>query len=89
MITFKLTDDAGTELIVQAKARDVLNWERTTKGAKFGDLADGLEFAHLYKIAWFAAKRTSVFTGDLKEFEDTYDVEPEGEDDEDPTSGDR
>jgi hypothetical protein len=89
VITFKLTDDAGTESTVEAKARDVLMWERTTKGAKFGDLADGLELSHLYKIAWYAAKRTSAFAGDLKEFEETYDVEPEGEEDSDPTNGDR
>ncbi|MEC3975087.1 hypothetical protein [Amycolatopsis sp. H20-H5] len=86
MITFTVTDDAGQSTEVKATARDVLNWEKTTKGAKFGHLADGMELGHLYKIAWFAAKRTAVFTGSLAEFEAGYDVVPEEDDDSDPTN---
>ncbi|QWF81135.1 hypothetical protein [Amycolatopsis sp. CA-230715] len=92
MITFELTTDDGHKSTVDATARDVLMWEKTTKGAKFGDFQDGsgLTLAAMYKIAWFAAKRVGVVDGvDLAEFERDYDVVPIGDDDADPTSEDR
>jgi hypothetical protein len=83
MIKFKITNDDGDVTELTGTARDVLTWERTTRGAKFGDLADGMTFGALYKIAWLAAKRTHFFDGALAEWEESYDVEPANDDDED------
>lgn len=88
MIEFILTHDDGTEHKVTAKPRDILFWERTTKGAKFSDFEHGVTLDALYSVAFIAAKRTEpeLFAGLSKaDFEATYDVLPTGDDETDPT----
>lgn len=85
LITFTVTPDAGDEYEVEAVSRDILNWERTTKGASFGKLADEQNMADLYKLAYFAAKRSGHFTGTQQEFEASNDLGFEMESEPDPT----
>jgi hypothetical protein len=88
MIEFILTNDAGEERKLTAKPRDVLNWEKTTKGAKFSDFESGVALEDLYKVAYFAAKRAlpDLVAGRTQaEFEGEWDVLPTGGDDADPT----
>lgn len=88
MIEFVLTNDAGEEHKLTAKPRDILNWERTTKGAKFSDFENGVSLEDLYKVAYLAAKRSLpdlVLGQSQADFENTYDVLPSGEDETDPT----
>jgi len=72
MFTFKATDDSGQELEFGSDSRDVANWERTHKGATFGQLgADegrNLSWVSLYSIAFFAAKRQGLI-GSMSEGE--------------------
>lgn len=74
MIDFKIVMDSGDEFEVTASGRDVLNWEKTTKGASMKALMDELKMTDLYKVAFFASKRTGNFTGTLQEFEAQADL---------------
>jgi hypothetical protein len=85
VITFKLAPDAGEPYKVQATTRDILNWEKTTKGASFGQLADDMNIGAMYKIAYFAAKRTGHFTGTQQDFEASTDLEFDMDVEPDPT----
>lgn len=84
MFTFKVTPDDGDAFEVESTTRDILRWERTTKGASAHQLQEP-SFTALYKIAHLAAQRTGQFAGALKEFEDTVDLEVVGDEDPDPT----
>lgn len=86
MLNFKITINGGEPVAVKATSRDIVLWEKTTKGVSFSQLSEGLAMTHLYKIAHFACVREQVFTGTLSEFEAAADLELGGEDDEpDPT----
>ena len=85
MFDFKLTPEGGDTFEVTAGSRDVLQWEKTTKGASFGSIANGLKITDLYKIAWIAAKRQDHFTGTLAEFEASVELEFDEQDEPDPT----
>jgi hypothetical protein len=85
LFDFKITPDDGESFEVKATTRDVLKWERTTKGAKFSDIADGMKITDMYKIAWLASGRQNLFNGTLADFEDSVDLEFEEEEEPDPT----
>jgi hypothetical protein len=85
MITFTIAPDGDEKYELKATTRDILNWEKTTKGASLKKLMEELAMVDLYKVAHFAAKRTGQFTGSLQDFEATNDLEFELEEDADPT----
>lgn len=85
MIEFKIKPDGGEPFAVTATTRDILNWEKVTKGASLKQLMDNLHTADLYKVAHFAARRTQQFTGTLQEFEQSCDLDFEIEEEQDPT----
>jgi len=85
MFDFKITPDGGETVEVTAAARDVLQWEKTTKGVSLGMLQSTLRMTDMYGIAFFAAKRTGAFTGSRESFESTCDLEILGEEEADPT----
>lgn len=73
MFTFKLTDEAGESTEVQADSRDVLVWEKTSRSnERYVELLTELSMVKLYRLAHIAAKRQSVFSGKLADFETTY-----------------
>jgi hypothetical protein len=85
VFTFQLVSDKDTEPTeIRSTSRDILNWEKTTKGATLQTLMNETRMADMYKVAWFTAQRLSLFSGPLKDFEDTYDLEFETEES-DPT----
>ena len=86
MITFRVAPDAGDAYEVTAGARDVLVWERTTKGAVFSELAESQSMVDMYKLAHIASRRQGLFPGTLQQFEETCDLEAiDKEPDVDPT----
>jgi hypothetical protein len=90
VIDFKIVPDGGEPYEVTATTRDILNWEKVTKGASLKQLMEELHAADLYKVAHFASKRTQLFTGTLQEFEATCDLEFELDTEElDPTQSAR
>jgi hypothetical protein len=82
MFKFKIKADTGESHELTASSRDIVNWEKTTRGASMNQLKD------LYKIAYFAAKRSGVWDGNEQSFVETYDLEVDAEQDDesqDPT----
>lgn len=80
MIRFKVTPVDGSDPYeIVATSRDVLLWEKTTKGKAFQELMERLAMVDMYKIAHFAAKREGRFTGPLSEWEESVDLVPEVE----------
>jgi hypothetical protein len=84
MFKFRAIPDSGEAVDIDSTTRDVLKWERTTKGASAFQLQEPT-FTALYKIAWIAATRLGKFSGTLAEFEETFDLETEPEEEPDPT----
>ncbi|WP_188193445.1 hypothetical protein [Nonomuraea sp. SYSU D8015] len=74
MIDFTVTPDNGEPYDVKAGSRDVLVWEKTSKGRSFQSLMNDLRMEDMYKLAHFAAKRQGLFEGTLKEFEETCEL---------------
>lgn len=87
MMRFKVVPDSGEAFEVEAKARDVLAWEKRGKGRKFSDFRE-VTMAAMYELAYLAARRSGQWSGTLDEWCDLVDIEPVGDDDEevDPTS---
>lgn len=84
MHNFQITPDEGEAYEVRSTTRDILLWERTTKGAAAHQLQEPT-MAALYKIAHLASVRTGRFSGSLKDFEETVDLEVAAEEEPDPT----
>lgn len=88
MFTFKITPDGGGEAITfKSVSRDVLAWEKATRGSLSGLLANR-KMADLYRIAHYAGRRTGMVTVDLPEFEKSFDLDVIDDEDEieaDPT----
>lgn len=85
MITFKVTPDGEEPYDVKAGSRDIVFWEKTTKGAALIQLREGLKLTDLYKIAWIACRRQSLFAGSLEDFEKNCEIDYEEEPEPDPT----
>jgi hypothetical protein len=83
MIKAKVTPDDGDPYIVKACSRDVATWERTNKGASLHQLQSEVRMTDVYKIVHIALTRQQLFTGTLKEFQDTVDLTILDADDED------
>jgi hypothetical protein len=83
VIKFRVTPDGEDPYEIEAMARDVLMWERTTGGV-MSTLANQQSMADMYGLAYFASRRLKLFVGTAREFEGTCDIEPladdEGED---------
>lgn len=77
MITLKVIPDHGEPYIVTATSRDVLTWEKTTKGGRsFVDLINEPTLVDLYRVAHIASWRQGLTTAkNLQEFEQTCEVE--------------
>jgi len=87
MFDFKVTPDGLDPYDVTAGSRDVLKWERTTKGKTVGSLSDAatLRMEDLFKLAWIASARQGIYTGSLADFESGVDVEMKDDEEPDPT----
>ena len=86
MFDFKVVPDNGESYEVTAGSRDVLVWEKTSKGKNLLTFRDSLAMNDLYRLAHIASRRTGQFHGDFKEFEETVELDLVDEEDEpDPT----
>lgn len=86
MITLTVKPDNGEPYTVTATSRDVLTWEKTTKGDKtFVDLLNSPSLVDFYRIAHIASWRQGLTTAkNLQEFEATCEVDAPLEDDDEP-----
>lgn len=78
-MTFTITPDDGEPYTIEATSRDVLKWEKSTKGASMHTFRDNLMMAHMYKLAWVTATRLGRTTASLAEWETLVDVDVEDE----------
>lgn len=89
MIKFKVTPDGADEFIVTAESRDILTWERVTKGVTFQGLMENMSMIHMFRIAYFACKRQGLWDGNEKDFESSVDITPTSDEAPDPTNQDQ
>lgn len=77
MFRFQVTPDAelGDPYTVVSTMRDVLAWERVTKGGGLMLLRRELRATDLYHIAWLASRRNGLWESTLAEFKESVDVE--------------
>ncbi len=87
LIRFRITPDGGESFNVDANSRDVLVWERTTRGS-YANLMRNQQMADLYRIAHIAARRLGLYEGDLPTFESTCDLENIVDEEEDESASD-
>lgn len=89
MLDFTVKYDSGEQFEVTADSRDVVVFERTSKGRTLNDLIEGKSFTDMYRLAWIASKRQGLITTDLATFEKDAVLELGDDDDEteeaDPT----
>lgn len=86
MFEFTVKPDGGEPFKVVAEWRDVVAWEKTTRGQRsFKDLADRLFAEDLNKLAWIACRRHGLFNGSQAEFDKTVNLEFEAGEEPDPT----
>lgn len=92
MQKFKVTPDGQEPFSVTAGSRDISKWERITKGASYGQLAENMRMADLEVIAWVAAQRQGLYDGTLADFRANVEIATvdrpavdDEDDDEDPT----
>lgn len=83
MMTFEIIPDDGDPYRLEAGSRDVLMWEKAGKGRSFGQFGSGesMRMEHLYGLAYFAARRQGLFTGSLAEWEQSVELRPVKDDD--------
>lgn len=86
MITLKVTPDNAEPYTVTATARDILTWEKTTKGDRsFVDLMNEPTLVDFYRVAHIASWRQGLTTAkNLQEFEATCEVAGGLEEDDEP-----
>ncbi len=77
MFIWRVTPDEGEPYIVKAGTRDVLAWEREpgNPGRSAQQLQDNFHVANAYWLAHRAAVRAGRFSGPLKDFEASVDLE--------------
>lgn len=96
MVNMSVTLEDGSEHELVAGPRDLLTWERTSKGKKLGELlpiSDNgedmdlrrLSLVEMYRLAHITARREGIFSGDLDSFEQTAVVVLTGGGSPDPT----
>lgn len=79
MFTFTVTPDGAEPYTLTAGTRDVLAWEKVSRGKTINALMQDLAMTDLYRIAHLAATRQQLFTGPLAEFESTCELELDGD----------
>jgi hypothetical protein len=86
VFTFKVVPDNGDPYEVTAGSRDVLTWEKSGKGRNVSKFRESMEMADLYRLAHIASRRLGLYAGDLREFEESVEIDLSEEDQEpDPT----
>lgn len=88
MFDFKVTPDSGAPFEVTAGSRDVLVWEKTGKGRNVSKFRNAMEMRDLYALAHIASRRQGLYSGELRDFEESVEidiVEDEDDDAEVPT----
>ena len=87
MFDFKVTPDNGEPFEVTATGRDVMAWERKGKDRSVARLTKDMRMTDLFALAHTAAVRQGLYTGDLRDFEESVEVDVADNDEEaeDPT----
>jgi hypothetical protein len=76
-LTLRIDQTSGdpVEHQVSATARDILMWERTTKGASLQKFLADPKMEDLYQVAYKCAWRLQIFRGTFEEFSELVDVD--------------
>jgi hypothetical protein len=86
MFTFKVTPDGDESYTLVADSRDVLIFEKTSRGKNLLTWRDSMSMVDLYRLAHIAATRQGRYEGKLNDFE--RDVVIDIQDDEEDESSD-
>lgn len=85
MIDFTVKPDGAEDFEVKAGTRDVLMWEKTSKGRSFSHLMNDLKMQDMYKLAHIAASRQGKYAGTLSDFESQCELKFEETEEVNPT----
>jgi hypothetical protein len=92
VFTLTIKPDGGEPYEVEATTRDVLVWEKAGQNRSMSRLVNDMRIADVYQVAHIAARRLQLFTGSLKDFEETCDLDIRkiltDDDDEEESGGD-
>ena len=75
MLKFKVTPDSGDSYEVTATTRDIMQWEKTSRGASFAKLQLEQKITDLYRIAFLASVRQGLYSNTAADFEDDCDLD--------------
>lgn len=67
--------DDGRELEITAGSRDQLAWEKAAQNRATSQILSEGRIENYFSLAHAAAKRQGMFTGTLKEFEDSVELD--------------
>ncbi len=84
MFRFRVSPDGAEPFEVEGKSRDVVRWEAMGRGRHIGQLESAPKMTDLAELAWCAAVRNGLYTGSVKDFLASCDVDalaPETDDD--------
>lgn len=74
MFKFTVRPDVGDPYPLEATARDVLVWEKGARDRSLSRLMGNTRLEDAYVVAHAAATRQGLFTGPLREFEQSVDL---------------
>jgi hypothetical protein len=75
MMEIRVVPDGGEPYDLTITSRDILAWEKVHKGMTFAKFQENINMGHLYDLAHRAATRTRVFSGNLRDFEESHDID--------------
>lgn len=75
MMDLLIKPDDEEEYPLTITSRDILAWERVTKGMTFAKLQQDMNMGHIYNLAHRAATRRRLYSGSLEEFEAVTDID--------------
>ena len=84
MFDFTVRPDSGEPFAVVATSRDVVAWEKSSRGRTFADLQRP-QMADFYALAHLAAKRLGLTDLNRADFESSCDIDIEDMAEPDPT----
>lgn len=89
MFKVEVRPDGAEPFEVEVTTRDSLKWERARKGRSINQFSEAPTMDALYSLTYVAVQRDGRFSGDIREFEESCDLErrddTEDSDEADPT----
>lgn len=83
MFKVEIRPDGGGPFEVEVTTRDALKWERGRKGRSISRFSEAPTVDDLYSLTFVAVQRDGRFSGDIREFEESCDLERRDDTDDD------